>query len=80
MSIIIASWKSGYKFYSVWALAVLAALPDIMQALIAAGLMQSEEMPEVAKWIIRAVAIAGIVSRFISQAKPKGRPPEVEVK
>ena len=78
MTVLIKSWKEGYKFYSVWALAVLGAMPDLLNALTAAGLLTSEEMPEVAKWAIRAVAIFGIVSRFISQAKPQGLPPEVE--
>lgn len=78
MTVLIASWREGWKFYSVWALAVLGALPEIMQALIASGLLTSEEMPEFAKWSVRAVAIAGIVSRFISQAKPSIAKPEVE--
>lgn len=78
MAKIIPDWRQGWKFYSTWALAVLAVMPDIYNALLAADLLNTDDIPDYAAWAIRGVAILGIVSRFINQAKPEGLPPEVE--
>ena len=78
MSKLIEDWRQAWKFYSVWALAVLVALPDLYNALLAAGLLDAEALPPVASWSIRIVAIAGLVVRFVNQKKPEGLPPEIE--
>ena len=78
MKLLIEDWRQAWKFYSLWALAVLAALPDLYAMLTAAGLLDSEQMPDVATWSIRILAIAGIVVRFVNQKKPEGLPPEIE--
>ena len=78
MSKIISNWREGWKFYSAWALALLALMPDIYAALLAAGLIGGSDMPETAAWLVRIVAIAGVVARFVNQAKPEGLPPEIE--
>ena len=77
---LIVDWKQGWKFYSTWALAVLAVMPDVYNAILAADLLNTDDIPDYAAWAIRGVAILGIVSRFINQAKPDGAPPEVEPK
>lgn len=76
--ILVTDWRDVWKYYSTWALAVLALVPDIYAALVAAGLLSGDDMPAVATWIVRGVAILGIVSRFINQAKPDGLPPKVD--
>ena len=76
--ILIDDWRQAWKFYSTWALAVLAVMPDIYNALLAADLLNTDDIPDYAAWAIRGVAVLGIVSRFINQAKPEGLPPEVE--
>lgn len=68
-------WRHVWRYYSTWAMAVLVALPDLYNALLAAGLLEAEAMPPVASWSIRVVAIAGIVARFVQQRKPSA-PPE----
>ena len=78
MAKLISNWREGWKFYSAWALAVLALVPDIYNAILASGVLDSETIPSEAAWIIRGVAILGIVSRFINQAKPEGLPPEID--
>lgn len=75
---LIADWKQGWKFYSTWALALLAVLPDAYNAILAAGLLNAEDMPDVASWAIRIVAVLGIVSRFVSQTRPDAAPPVVD--
>lgn len=76
--VVVSDWKRVFKFYSTWALAVLALVPDIYAAVVAAGLFNGDDMPEMAAWLVRGVAIAGIVGRFINQAKPEGLPPHVD--
>ena len=76
--ILVDDWRDVWKYYSTWALAVLAVMPDIYNALLAADLLNTDDIPDYAAWAIRGVAVLGIVSRFINQAKPEGLPPEVE--
>lgn len=76
--ILVSDWREVWKYYSTWAFALLALVPDIYTALVAAGLVESGDMPGTASWIVRGVAIAGIVARFINQAKPDGLPPQVD--
>lgn len=76
--ILVSDWRQVWKYYSTWALAVLALVPDIYGALVASGLVANGDIPDAAAWIVRGVAIAGIVVRFINQAKPEGLPPKVD--
>ena len=71
MSKLIEDWRQAWRFYSVWAFAVLAALPELYNLLQAAGLLDDGSIPPVAAWSVRAIAIAGIVSRFIRQKRPE---------
>ena len=76
--ILVDDWRDVWKYYSTWALAVLAVTPDIYNALLAADLLNTDDVPDYAAWAIRGVAILGIVSRFINQQKPTGLPPKVD--
>ena len=76
--ILVSDWRDVLRYYSTWALAVLALVPDIYAALLAAGLFTGDDMPDAATWLVRGVAILGIVSRFINQARPDGLPPKVD--
>lgn len=69
--VIVPGWRDVWRYYSAWALAVLALIPDLYGALVTAGLVTGEDMPAVAAWLVRGVAIAGIVGRFINQARPR---------
>ena len=65
---IIADWRQGWKYYSVWLYAVIAALPDLYNALVASGAW--DEVPDQFAWTVRIAAILGIVVRFVNQQKP----------
>lgn len=75
--ILVSDWRQVWRYWSTWAFALLALMPDLYQALVAAGLLGDGTMPDTAAWMVRGLAIAGIVSRFINQAKPDGLPPKV---
>lgn len=75
--VIVSDWRDVWRYYSTWALAVLALVPDIYAAVVAAGLVAGDDMPDVAAWLVRGLAVAGIVVRFVNQAKPDGLPPKV---
>lgn len=67
---LIDDWKQAYRLYSVQLLALLALMPDIYDGIAAFGWM--DELPDPAKWTMRALGAAGIVLRVIRQ----GRVPE----
>lgn len=71
---LIENWREGLRFYTTWAMAVLVALPDLYNLLLASGLLEAEAMPPVAAWSIRVVAITGLVLRFVRQKRPSETP------
>lgn len=66
---IVSDWRDVFRYYSTWALAVLALTPEIHAALVAAGLT-GDGLPDTYAWLVRGIAVAGIVGRFVSQARP----------
>lgn len=68
---VIDDWKKAWKFYSVWAFAIVAAIPDAYNAVIASGLLDGSGASETLTWSIRAAAIGGLLLRFVKQAQPK---------
>lgn len=78
MKLLVEDWRQVWRYYSTWALAVLALAPDIYTALVSLNLLGGDTMPAAAAWLVRGVAIAGVLARFINQAKPTGLPPQVD--
>lgn len=70
MKHIIGDWRQGLKFYSVWIFALIALLPDIYSAIVAMGLLEAEDATSTVRNVSRGLAAAGIISRFLKQAKP----------
>ena len=66
---LIENWKDGWRFYSTWALAVLAALPDLYNLLATSGLFDTA--PAELVWTVRVGALLALVARFVSQQKPE---------
>lgn len=65
---LISNWKEGWRFYSVWAFALLGALPELWPLLVA--VLGFDPMPELPGRVVQLVALIGLVSRFIKQTKP----------
>jgi hypothetical protein len=64
----IEDWRDGWKFYTTWGYAILIAFPDLYN--LASPYLEVEGMPSAAAWGMRAVAVAGLVVRFVNQKKP----------
>lgn len=71
-AVIVTDWRKVWRYYSTWVLALLALMPDLYAALVASRLLTGDDIPSVASWIIRCLAIAGIALRFVNQARPSG--------
>ena len=78
MKLSVDDWRDVWRYYSTWALAVLALAPDIYSVLVSLNLLGGDTMPASAAWMVRGVAVAGVLARFINQAKPGGLPPQVD--
>lgn len=66
---LIPEWKRAWRFYSVWAFAVIVALPELYNAAATLGLFDAA--PATLLWSMRGLALAGIVARFVDQARPR---------
>ena len=65
---LIKDWKKAWRYYTVWGLAALMALPDLYNLLSYTDIMYY--MPEKLAWIIRTLAFLTLVGRFIDQNRP----------
>lgn len=71
---LVSDWREAWRWFSVQALAVLVALPLVWASLpsdLKAFVPDGWE-----RWILIAVAAAGLIGRVIDQQKPAPAPPE----
>lgn len=68
---LVEDWCHAHKFLSVWMFAAIGAFPDIYHGVVALG--WSDELPDEAKWCLRAMAAIGIAFRLIRQEGLKDR-------
>lgn len=62
---LISDWRGAWKLLSVWAFALIGAMPDFYNGLAAMGWIES--IPDPAIWTIRVMAGLGIAARLIRQ-------------
>lgn len=62
---LIDNWHKAWKMFSFWIFVAIGAFPDIYSAVVALG--WSDELPDAAKWALRAMAVIGISARLIKQ-------------
>lgn len=67
---LVEDWKRAYRFYSVWAIALIGALPDIYNAIAASGLLSGGDAPDDLVWAVRLAAVGGLLLRLVQQYKP----------
>jgi len=64
---LIDGWHRAWKLASVWVFGLVAAFPDIYDAIAAMGWM--DELPEPAKWSIRGLGALGVIARVLKSRK-----------
>lgn len=69
-ALVIDDWRKAWKFYSVWGIAVLGAIPDIYNALVGSGLVGGDDAPNTLTWAARIAAIGVLLLRLVNQQKP----------
>ncbi len=67
---VVGDWRKAWRFYSVWAFAVVGILPDAYNAIVASGMLGGADTPEYLTWSMRAAAIGGILLRLVKQVQP----------
>lgn len=65
----VENWRNAWKWFSVQALAVIIALPMVWMALPADVKAMVPDGWE--KWIVIAIAAAGLMGRLVDQTKAK---------
>lgn len=71
MGKLIEGWQRGWRFYTVWLFALVAAFPDLYMAVVAMGWLDSPDVPQPVVWALRGLGVVGVFARFVSQTKPK---------
>lgn len=66
---LIEGWQKFYKMWSVWAMILIAVLPELYNAALAAGILTDEQAPQTLSYLVKIVAFIGIATRIIKQAK-----------
>lgn len=73
---IVDEWKHLWKSFSVWALLLIGAAPDIYSGVAALGWLDDEGVPPAFIWTLRILAALGIAGRFVKQRQSLKVPPQ----
>ncbi|MCU1054178.1 hypothetical protein JAK47_06470 [Stenotrophomonas maltophilia] len=65
---LIDDWRKAWKLASVWVFGLVTLFPDAYDAIAAMGWM--DELPDPAKWSIRALGAMGVIARVLARRKP----------
>lgn len=65
---LIDGWRRAWKLASVWVFSLVALFPDIYDAIAAMNWM--DELPDPAKWSIRALGALGVITRVLKSRRP----------
>lgn len=75
---LVAEWRHFYRMYSIWAMVIMGMLPDIYNELVASGIFEGTEVDHIFARIAKLVALIGVLSRLIKQAKIQAAALEAE--
>ena len=65
---LIDDWRKAWKLASVWVFGLVCLFPDMYDAIATMGWM--DELPDPAKWSIRALGAMGVIARVLARRKP----------
>ena len=69
---LVEDWKKAWKFYSTYALMLIAFLPDVFNALVAGGYFEADTVGDKFNWWVKIAAAGTFALRMIKQVpKPK---------
>ncbi len=71
---LVDDWKKSYRWYSTWAIALLAFLPDLLNGLMATGLLDGTPIGEKYNLITKLVCSMAFVLRNLKQVKRPSLP------
>ena len=66
---LIENWHRAWRLFSVQLFALVALFPDMYDGIAAMGWI--DQLPEQARWAMRALGAVGIVARVIKQRTPE---------
>ncbi|MGE6331813.1 hypothetical protein [Stenotrophomonas sp. NPDC077659] len=64
---LIDGWRRAWRLASVWVFSLVALFPDIYDAIAALNWM--DELPDPAKWSIRALGAIGVIARVLKSRR-----------
>lgn len=64
---LIDEWKSFYKMYSIWAIAILGSLGDIYNLAVSYHMLDASAAPALLTHSLNIVGFIGAVSRLVKQ-------------
>lgn len=74
---LVEHWKLAWRFYSTYALLLVAELPGIWNAVVSSGGVNVDEVPGEFAWATRAMAAVTAVLIYIKQAdRPRPQRPD----
>lgn len=66
---LIQNWRDAWRLWSIWALALLMAVPEIYNEMLYSGVIDMTEWPSLTR-VIQSLAFIGIVVRLVRQNMP----------
>lgn len=74
--VLVDNWREAWKFYSLWAYAVVAALPQIAELAAQFGILSADagNVPESFASLLKWAAFFGALVRLLKQLKPAQAP------
>ena len=71
---LIADWHKAWKFYSTWALAFIALLPDLWNSMMYAGFGYGDDIPAAFNWTLKIGVMFAFLLRNVQQTKKPDLP------
>lgn len=64
---LVGNWKESYKWFSMYAYAILGLLPEIFDLAVTSGILEAESTPAALNYTIKLIAFLGAVGRLVNQ-------------
>lgn len=72
--LLVDDWKKAWRYYTTWALAFLALLPDLWNSLIYAGFGYGDDVPQAFSYALKGGVVFALLVRQVSQVQRPTKP------